>query len=136
MSQKLLFIDDSRPDAMLLHLALIEAGQAMDIVQAEDGDRARAFLQAIPDDGPSPYRLIVIDVNLPRVDGFALLRGMRTRRIFDAVPIIMMTASLNPQHRALAESSKPTAFLAKPDHYQGMVDIARKLLHYAGLTSS
>jgi len=49
------------------------------------------------------------------------------------VPIIMMTASLNPQHRVLAEACKPTAFLAKPDHYPGMVEIARTLLNHAGL---
>jgi CheY-like chemotaxis protein len=129
---KILLGDDSQPDGILLRICLAEIGCVAEVEQAIDGERILALVEAAAGRSPFPFRLIILDLNLPRIDGIELLRRIRLRRELDPVPLIVMTSSTNPVDRRRAEALKPTAFIEKASDYRGMLAIVERLVEYLG----
>lgn len=80
-SQRILVVDDEQPIQQLLDRTL--RGEGYDVVPALDGEQALQRLRA------QPFDLVMLDVMLPKLDGFEVCRRVREH---SAVPIIMLTA--------------------------------------------
>jgi two-component system chemotaxis response regulator CheY len=83
MTKTVLTVDDSRTMRDMLMLALKDAGYR--VVQAEDGVHGLEVLQA---DNPD---IVITDINMPRMDGFGFIEGMRADPAFSAVPVLVLT---------------------------------------------
>ena len=83
---------------------------------ADDGDVAsRLFREAV--EAKTPFDAAVIDLNMPGLDGFAALRGMRLiekRRRMPAVPIVVATGDVREETRLKAIEAGASAVLVKP----------------------
>ncbi len=82
MTMRLLIVEDDDPLRELLARGLREGGHTVDALS--DGRTMRAYLDA------TPYDAIVLDVNMPFVDGFQLLRGLRAEGV--RTPALLLTA--------------------------------------------
>lgn len=92
---RLLLVEDNPVNARLMHRRL--ARHDYDILVAEDGETAIALAQA------NPPHLILMDIGLPKMDGWAATRILRENPATASIPIIALTAhdSLEDRQRCL-----------------------------------
>ena len=126
---KVFLAEDNRGDGMLLDLAFTEAGRSVEIVQAHDGVQAFELLRAAAYQVPFPFRLIVIDLNLPRVDGLELLLGLKGWPELTGIPMVILTTSPTAHERERIQELHCT-MLMKPDDYSGLAAVISKLIPY------
>ena len=98
-------VEDNAADVYLLQKALQRAEVSYDLYHLPDGEAAiHFFLQQEPYcDAPRPD-LLVLDVHLPRIDGFHVLQHLRERDALHEVPVIALTTTASPYDRAAMEA--------------------------------
>ncbi|MFB6888908.1 response regulator [Kitasatospora sp. NPDC056327] len=105
-----LLVEDDAADAILIEEALTERG-ARNLVQVTDGIAALEHLRA-----PGAVRpdLIVLDLNMPRMNGRDLLRVLKTDEDLRTIPVVVLTTSAAPDDVNGAYSSHANAYVTKP----------------------
>lgn len=93
-THSILLVDDDPAVAQMFGLGLRAAG--LDVVFARDGDIALAVASAIP------FDLVLMDVQMPFVDGVEALRRLRSHRQTHDLPVVMLTNSDDESVRRLA----------------------------------
>ena len=101
---RITLVEDNVGLAKGIAYRLEDAGHAVDILY--DGDAAESFLR---EDGSD---LIVLDINLPGIDGLKLLKGLRARG--DARPVILLTARTEIEDRVQGLDAGADDYLVKP----------------------
>ncbi len=76
--------------------------------------------------------LILLDVGMPDGTGFDLLRWISERERLSHIPVIMFTASTDPEHARLAREFGVCRYLQKPQHYGDLVGVIKEELEAAG----
>jgi two-component system chemotaxis response regulator CheY len=102
-----LVIDDSRAVRLIIGQILREVG--LDVVEAADGREALVRMTEYPD-----VELVLVDWNMPRMDGLEFVRAMRSRREFDAVRIMMVTSESEQEQVFRALEAGANEYLMKP----------------------
>ncbi|MFF1414461.1 response regulator [Streptomyces sp. NPDC058289] len=105
-----LLVEDDVADAMLIEEALSERG-ARNLVQATDGVAALEHLR--DPDSPRPD-LIVLDLNMPRMNGRDLLRILKNDADLQTIPVVVLTTSSAPDDVVGAYTSHANAYVTKP----------------------
>ena len=127
-----LYIEDNRADAELVRLMLQEHLPEVRLTVVSDGEHALAFLRkqgaylAVPD--PS---LILMDPSLPRIGGVELLPKIRRALGLRTTPVIVFSASEDPQTVANCYEAGATSFVSKPCNLD---DLVRTLKHLANFS--
>lgn len=104
--QAILLIDDSLSIRKFVGRMLESAGYQVDTaVDGEDGLR-KASARA--------YRLIITDLEMPKLNGFEVIQALRGRPQTAATPIVVMTTRAGDKHRQMAINIGATAYVAKP----------------------
>ncbi len=116
---RVLVVEDS-PVVRDLVTSILRAAE-LDTVEAVDGEDALSLLAGGPPD------LIMSDVEMPRVDGFELLRRVRER--WPRLPMVMLTTRGSEEDRRRAATLGANAYLIKAEFEQGrLVDTVRRLI--------
>jgi CheY-like chemotaxis protein len=112
---RILLAEDNDGDVFLIRRALAKQGLTCQLMVAHNGEEALKMLDTA-EDGPSADapRLILLDLNLPRVDGGQILAHLRSTHTFSATPVIVLTSSDSPRDRDLAMSLGANAYFRKP----------------------
>ncbi|MFF1380437.1 response regulator [Streptomyces sp. NPDC058308] len=105
-----LLVEDDIADAMLIQEALCERG-ARNLVQVPDGVAA---LEHLRDPGTPRPDLIVLDLNMPRMNGRDLLKVLKSDEDLRAIPVVVLTTSAAPDDVTGAYSSHANAYVTKP----------------------
>ncbi len=106
MAKKILVVDDERHIVRLVEVNLTRAGY--DVVTAYDGVEAlEQFAKEKPD-------MLVLDVMMPRMDGFEVLKKLQSDPASKGVPIIMLTAKAQDADIFRGWSSGVSSYLTKP----------------------
>ena len=103
---KILVVDDNAASRELLRTALKGAGRQ--ILEASQGSQA---LQMIVKETPD---LVLLDIEMPLLDGFAVLRELRGDARFAALPVVAVTANAMQGAREKALDAGFTAYITKP----------------------
>ncbi|PWB82595.1 MAG: response regulator [Methylocystaceae bacterium] len=119
MSKTILTVDDSRTMREMLLLALSDAG--FSVVQAEDGVHG---LQVLESETPD---VIVTDINMPRLDGFGFIEGVRRHERHRAVPILVLTTESDGEKKDRARRAGATGWIVKPFNPAKLVDAIRRV---------
>ena len=90
------------------------------VTAAADGVAA---LRAIANERPD---IVLSDIEMPQMDGFDLLRNIRSSDEFKDLPVIMITSRTADKHRDHATELGATGFLGKPYPEEAMLDLLRK----------
>ncbi|MEI9813361.1 MAG: response regulator [Acidobacteriota bacterium] len=127
---RILLVDDNQADVFLVKDAIRQEGFAADIHTAEDGERAIHLIRAVDGDPDTPcFDCFVIDLNLPRQSGAAVLDIIRSsRRCVDA-PVIIITSAVAPAERERALKAGATHVLLKPFRLAEFRDLAKLVGH-------
>ncbi|WP_270728829.1 response regulator [Shimia sp. Alg240-R146] len=117
---KILAIDDSRTMRAMLETALTEAG--MDVDLAEDGVEG---LEVLPDAAPD---LVITDINMPRLDGFGLIEGVREKPEYASLPILVLTTENGDALKQRARDAGATGWIVKPFDADKLVAVINRLV--------
>jgi len=115
---RILVVEDDRKVGAFLQKGLREEQFAVDVCADGEGALERARL--------NPYDLIILDVMLPKKDGFAVCRELRRSAIL--VPILMLTAKDSVEDKVLGLSEGADDYLAKPFAFEELLARIRALL--------
>ncbi len=102
-----MIVDDSRAQRMLLKRAVAPLG--FEVIEAENGEDALSKL-----DTEDPVDVMLVDWNMPVMDGLALVRRVRATRAFSDVFVMMVTSESDPKKMARALMVGADDYLVKP----------------------
>jgi DNA-binding response OmpR family regulator len=120
LATRLLIAEDEA--SILESLVFILGREGYDIATARDGEDALTRLRT--DD---PVGLLILDVMLPRLNGFDVLRAVRGDAALAGLRVLMLTAKGQARDRQMAEQMGADAFIAKPFSNQDVVQAVRRL---------
>lgn len=130
----ILLVEDNRMDVELTLDAFREGRLANTIHVASHGQLALDYLFGRGDHAdrhryPLPD-LILLDLKMPGIDGFEVLRQVKQAPILRRIPVVILTSSREEGDRALGYDRGANSYLIKPVSFDGFLDIVRKVEDY------
>lgn len=114
-AKRILTIDDSRTMRDMLRMTL--AGAGFTVIQAVDGeDGLNALAQ-------QPVDLIITDINMPKLDGFGVIRAVRSDHTHDNTPILVLSTEGEQESKDIAKDAGATGWIVKPFDPEGLVKL-------------
>jgi CheY-like chemotaxis protein len=113
---EILLVEDNYPDVRWMQMVLAETGLPHVLTVLGDGADALAFLDRVGSfrDAPRPA-LVLLDINLPKVDGITVLRHIRNRPEFDSMHVAVVTGSAEERRAVVDEFGlDESCYLTKP----------------------
>lgn len=135
MRNKVILLVEDNPDDELLTLrALRRNGVTNEVVVARDGVEALDYLFACGshsgrDAGVMP-ELILLDLKLPRVDGFEVLRRLRSDERTRLLPVVILTSSKEQQDMLEGYGLGANSYVRKPVNFEQFVSAVEQLKLY------
>ena len=121
VSTTILTVDDSPSMRMLLRVALTERGYS--VSEAEDGLAALDWLDA------NTPKVVITDINMPRMDGFGLIEAVRANPRFRDTPILVLTTESSPAKKEVARRAGATGWIVKPFDPDKLAAAVRRVSH-------
>lgn len=129
-TRRILLVEDNENDVELARLAFAERGLEADVTVARDGQEALDYLYG---EGPHTGRgeeapaLVLLDLNMPRVSGYEVLRRVKEHPRLRTVPVVVFTTSDAAGDRRLCDALGADAYLVKPFDFSSFVDVVGEL---------
>lgn len=124
----ILLVEDNTADAQLL-IELMAEKNAVDVKRVEDGYRAMDYIcRRAGFEGALLPDLIILDLGLPRISGYEVLKQIKEDARFVSIPIIILTTSCNPLDRTQCNKLGADAFISKPHNLKGYEAMIEQLL--------
>lgn len=120
MPQTILTVDDAAAVRSMVSFTLKPHGFA--VIEAEHGQDGLEKLKA------GRVDLIITDLNMPVMDGFAFIKAVRADASQAGVPIVMLTTESAPEKKAEGKAAGATGWLNKPFDADQLTAVAKKLL--------
>ena len=116
-----ILIVDDQPDNLYVLERLLK-GKGYDVLQAETGQAALDIaVSQLPD-------LILLDVMMPQVDGWEMLRRMQERHGVGTIPVVMFSGKVDERAPGEAASRGAQGFIGNPFDPQQLIDSAKAML--------
>ena len=124
----LLIVDDDSIQAYLFEKVLRELGLEHRCFHAPGGSQAIDFLRRKPpfENAPRP-ELIILDLNMPDMDGCAVLREIKADADLQRIPVIMFSATKNDEDFARCYHESANACVRKPQDFEGSLQVIREI---------
>lgn len=120
MGIRVLIAEDEPHIVELLTFILDREGY--EVTSVADGETALVRLRV-----PNPPDLMILDVMLPRRNGFEVLKAVRSDERLSGLPVLMLTAKAQSHDRALAEEIGVEAYVTKPFSNRDVIEQVRRL---------
>jgi CheY-like chemotaxis protein len=127
----ILLVEDQADDVVLARLASRAAGLGNPISAVHDGSDAISYLSGEGQYGnrslyPIPA-MILLDLKMPKIDGFGVLKWLQNRTELDHIPVIILTSSNLESDIARAEALGADEYIVKPNDHADLVLVFKKL---------
>jgi CheY-like chemotaxis protein len=116
---RIIITDDDDDDRLLFKSAFDASWLDCDITFAGDGVELLDQLEV----SRQPPALIFLDLNMPRMDGFATLNELRSKPAYRSIPVIIFTTSSLPEHITRCYQLGANSYLIKPPGYQQLTNL-------------
>lgn len=117
MAKMVMTVDDSATVRQVLRMTFENEGYA--IIEAENGRQA---LELFPESGVD---MMVTDLNMPEMDGIALIKEVRSRPGARFMPIIMLTTESQPEMKAAGKKAGASGWITKPFRPEQLLAVVR-----------
>jgi CheY-like chemotaxis protein len=107
-----LYADDDPDDLQLVREAFSKYASNVEVLTVNDGLEALSYLKSLPENDPTPC-LVILDVNMPRLNGRETLKLLRKIDRFEDIPVILFTTSSLPVDKEFANKHN-AGFISKP----------------------
>lgn len=130
----ILMADDDPEDVMLAEEALEEARLANHFYAVHDGEELMDYLRrqgkySAPESAPRPG-LILLDLNMPRMNGFEALEEIKKDRALRSIPVVVLTTSRTEEDVYRSYDLGVNSFISKPVSFEGLVEAMKVLGQY------
>lgn len=125
---RLLLVEDNPGDVMLFREAIKAYTIAHQLAVVSDGEAALAYVRGEPpyEDVPRPD-LVLLDLNLPRIDGQAVLSALKQDERTRTIPIVVMTSSQAATDILRSYELQANCYLSKPLDFDQFIDVVRAI---------
>lgn len=121
---RILLIEDNEGDILLTLEALREARINNGIDVMKDGEKALRFLKKEGEfESAATPGLILLDINLPKVDGIELLGYIKNDEKLKVIPVVMLTTSNAEKDIMASYANHANCFITKPVGFQNFMDV-------------
>jgi CheY-like chemotaxis protein len=124
MSKTILLVEDNPSDEKLTVLAFKRCGVANEIVVVRDGAAALEYLRDAERVMPA---IILLDLNLPKIDGLDVLRAIRADARTKVLPVVILTSSKEHEDIVRSYALGANAYIRKPVEFGAFVEAATTL---------
>lgn len=133
-TRPILLVEDNRSDVALTERALARSKISNPLVVVDDGQDALDYLfgtGAYADrDLEDQPALVLLDLNMPRVDGLGVLRRLRADPRTQRLPVVMLTSSVQPRDLAACYDAGANSYIHKPVDYLEFREAIELLVGY------
>jgi CheY-like chemotaxis protein len=131
-SQRLsvLLVEDNPADVYLARLFLRRCSAAIDLEVAEDGAAALELLGLEGNGHKVLPQIILLDLNLPKVDGWVLLRRLKAHAELRRIPVVVLSSARSESEIERCYELQASAFVSKLDEPKSMENQFRELARF------
>jgi len=121
-SKPILLLEDDTVDAMTVKRALKDIKVTNPLVRTCNGEEGLAYLR--DEKNPKPC-VILLDLNMPKMNGLEFLKAIKTDEQFKKIPAIVLTTSKDDQERFKGFQLNIAGYIIKPVDYMKFVEALR-----------
>lgn len=130
----ILMADDDEEDQMMTKKAWENSRLANDLHFVEDGEELMEYLRRSgdyinPEDSPRPG-LILLDLNMPKMDGREALKEIKSAQDLRRIPVVVMTTSKAEEDICRSYDLGANSYITKPVTFDGLVNIIQQIGTY------
>lgn len=129
-NKPILLVEDDIVDVMTIRRALKELQVRNRVVHMEHGEAALAYLR----DGPERPCIILLDLNMPIMNGIEFLKTIKEDTQLRAIPVVMLTTSAEQKDKTRSFDLGVAGYMAKPVDYRQFVDMVGSIDSYWSLS--
>lgn len=126
-SKPILLVEDNNVDAMAVKRALSELNVPNKLVHHLDGEIAINYLKETINKSPC---VILLDLNMPKMNGFDFLTAVKADAELKQIPIIMLTSSNEESDKEKCFELCAAGYIVKPANYEEFFEIMKTLNAY------
>jgi CheY-like chemotaxis protein len=126
--KSILLVEDDVDDQDFITEAFRTIDPQLTIHIVSNGNRVLPFLQAFPE--AELPQLIVLDYNLPELDGGEVLQVLTADERYRLIPKIVWSTSNAPRYKARALELGASGYMVKPSNITGIENMAREMLEF------
>ena len=126
-NQTILLVEDDKVDAMTVIRAFKELNITNPLHREENGEEALQYLKNIGKEKPC---IILLDINMPKMNGIELLKVLKKEDDFKRIPVVMLTTSEQEQDREESYNLGASGYMIKPVDYKKFVEVMRTITVY------
>jgi len=125
----ILLVEDNLIDIDLTHRAFTRSSMLTPIEVARDGEEALNYIRRWEAGEPLPV-VILLDINLPKMNGLELLHQFKTHPLSHKIPIIILTTSAEDRDIQSAYQQGANSYIVKPVDFEKFVEVAGQINLY------
>jgi CheY-like chemotaxis protein len=122
------YVDDDPDDIELVEEAFRHFANNVEVLTFQNGSQALSYLKNLSDEDPVPC-LIILDINMPVLNGKETLVRLRQLEKFEGVPVVLFTTSSMPMDKAFAQRYN-AGFVTKPLGFEQMEIITKQFINH------
>ena len=116
----ILAVDDSNSMRQMVSFTLKQAGHQ--VTEAADGEEALALAKS------NSFNLVISDVNMPKMDGIALIKALRTLPSYKFTPLLMLTTESGSDKKQEGKAAGATGWIVKPFNPDQLLATVKRVL--------
>jgi CheY-like chemotaxis protein len=125
---EVLFVEDDPGDVMMTREAFQDYKLHNELHVVSDGSEAMAFLRQEGEYAGRPRPdLVLLDLNLPRMDGRQVLEAIKSDPELASIPVVVLTTSENEDDVLRSYSLHANAYVTKPVDFQRFIEVVRQI---------
>ncbi|PXX13427.1 response regulator [Nitrosomonas ureae] len=125
----ILLVEDNPLDVDLTLRAFQRRKLANPILVARDGEEALAWIPRW-ESGETLPTVILLDLNMPRVDGLTVLRTLKSHPLLRRIPVVVLTTSKEDRDVQVAYDLGVNSYIVKPVGFDNFMDVAQQIELY------
>jgi CheY-like chemotaxis protein len=132
---KILMVDDDVEDQQIIKDTFDDLGFSDSIHFEQSGEKALRYLEDRNNIKNNPC-LVILDLNMPRMNGREVLQLLKTSGKFKDIPVIIYSTSLNPIERDQCMALGAHSYVIKPVTYSQSIDTAKMFYSFCSKSES
>jgi CheY-like chemotaxis protein len=125
----ILYIDDDQDDLMIFGEAMSSLQPGISVLKAQSGEEGIEILDNLEQESRPFPSLIVLDMNMPRMDGRQIMQKIKSKHNWKEIPVVIFTTSSNQSDVEFCKRYG-TECITKPMSYNNLNNTIRQLLSH------
>lgn len=129
----ILLVDDNPDDVDLTVMALKRSHLQCEVIVARDGTEALSMLVGTNGNPPTLNelpRVVLLDINMPRLNGFDVLKSLRQHPRTASLPVVILTSSKEEADIANGYTNGANSYIRKPVDFRNFIEAVHHLGQY------